>query len=390
MDGVSPNEEKKPEPSKHKIWPESKSKWLALIVPAVLGTAIGAGVQYYLQLAKPDVTLLDVTVPTVERIKDTTKKIQVSDRLRELTTKSENLPDMKGEISVTDLTKYATDFKHFGADAGEDIAWIDGWLPRIGQSLSTEDKRTFLLGLGDHRMIDATMTGGLARSEEKYAAPSAKDLAASPILFQYQPGDPGFKFYLLKGQYHFFYRDNSFDPLLKPAVEALARFNDPYVKKVLSSARQDIEAARQEMDEFSKELEKIVLHTEGLYVRVLVVNRGGSPVSLTPWATLRLYASGARPDFVVPLHSADSSYTSVKPGESQLLSFESLETVEQIDAKYPAIEDILKSETVTCRLAIKRADLSGVGGWFRSPIRVLTANEDIKPEALAVGNSMDR
>lgn len=125
-------------------------------------------------------------------------------------------------------------------------------------------------------------------------------------------------------------------------------------------------------------------------MRALVINRGGTPVSLTPWAALRLFSSGARPDFVVPLRSPENSYFSVKPGESQQVLLDSLETVEQIDEKYPGIEGIMKSETVTCRLAIKRADVSGVAGWFRSSTRVLTAKEDIKPEALEVGNSLKR
>lgn len=184
-----------------------RTKVLGLLGPAVLGAVAGAGLQYYLQLAKPDVTLLDVTVPTVEQIKDSGRTVQISNKLKELTTKSENLPDLKGEVSISDLAKYAALIKTFQAETSDDIAWIDLWLPKIGASLSLEDKRNILLGFGDHKMIDGMVTGGLARSEERYAAPEPKELASHPTLFQYQQGKPGFRFYLLSANYTFRYRD---------------------------------------------------------------------------------------------------------------------------------------------------------------------------------------
>ena len=184
--------------------------------------------------------------------------------------------------------------------------------------------------------------------------------------------------------------DSSFDARLKPGAEALAAFNQDYIKRVLANARADIIEMDGECSKVADELNKLIYHSEGLHVRSLVVNSGGSPVSLTPWAALRLFSSGNQPDFVVPLHGSEGSYPSIKPGESQQLDFDSIETVEQIEMKYPGIENILKSETILSRLALKRADLAGDGGWITTATRTLTANEDAEPEARRVGAALKK
>ncbi len=74
------------------ILPISKAKLIALFAPAVLGAFAGAGFQYFFQLAKPDVTLLDVTVPTLERPDNPKRKIQISDKMLALAKESHVSP----------------------------------------------------------------------------------------------------------------------------------------------------------------------------------------------------------------------------------------------------------------------------------------------------------
>ena len=107
---------------------------------------------------------------------------------------------------------------------------------------------------------------------------------------------------------------------------------------------------------------------------------------------MRIFAAGNRPDSFIALRQiGKSDYFSVKPGESAHQTFASLDSVEQIKSQYPQIEDILKSETVSCRLALKRADLSDVSkAWIDSPVRILTAQDqdEMMAEAVKVARSM--
>jgi hypothetical protein len=249
--------------------------------------------------------------------------------------------------------------------------------------------------------IDEILSTGLAVNDGRYK-PSASE-TAGPILFPYQATKTGFKFNLGLRVMYLEAREDSaaadtllkqgadtIANLLRPGADAIATFNQKYLKKVLSNAREDLNRKDSESAEIADQLKKLIDHSEGLHVRVLVVNKGGSPVSLTPWGTLRLFATGNQPDVVIPLRASEDYYPSIKPGESQQLGLDSVESVEKIESKYPHIEEILKSETVMSRLALKRADITGDGGWIMSSTRILTAYADAEPEARRVGDALKR
>jgi hypothetical protein len=369
---------------------ETRAKLAALVVPTVLGALLGGGLQYFLQRARPSITLLDVTIPGIGKTKTPEKKITIPDKLRSMSQKSSYLRDLDREEPLSNLAKYLETVDDERLQSKETLAWIEQTLPRLNGSLSVDDERRILFEMAGRPLFDGNFTGGLARSEDPYRAPSESELSAKPVIFPYQISDPGFKFYLQAGSYIFHYKDSSYSHFLKGAADALARFDESYLRKVFAAVRADIHDEDQSGAEIEQEINALLMSNEGLYVRALVINRGGSPVSLTPWGTLRLFASGAKSDFVATLHSSDGSYVSIKPGESQQILFESDQTVEQINQKYPGIEGVLKSETVTCKVALKRADQEGTGGWFDSATKVLTANEDIRPEAIQVGQKLNK
>jgi len=268
------------------------------------------------------------------------------------------------------------------------LNWIDTWSGKLDESLTLEQKKAFLEEMTRNH-LDNMLTGGLARFEDRYKP--GTDETSGPKILPYQETDKGFRFELGSLAWILNYKQDAvYNVRLKPTADAISTFNQHYLKRVLSNIKEDLNRMDRESAEIADQIKKLINHNEGLHVRVLVVNKGGSPVSLTPWGTLRLFATGNQPDATIPLRGSLDSYPSIKPGESQQLSLDSVETAEQLEIKYPLIENILKSETVMSRLALKRADISGDGGWILSATRTLTGNEDAEPEARRVGAALTR
>jgi len=376
------------------------AKGLLLLVPVIIGAFAGAAAQYYMQMARPQATLLDVRLPSPQQVKgEKDRKIQVPTTLYELTSKSEFFKDLERQSTRQEIANLAENLSEAKSEIPDQQAWIDTWSPKLDGNLTLEEKRTFLQEM-EVNDIEVILSTGLVVNDGRYK-PSASE-KEGPILFPYQPTKTGFQFNLgLRIMYLEADEDSAaatllkpgadtIATLLKPGADAIATFNQKYLKRVLLNAREDLNRKASESAEIADRIKKLINHSEGLHVRVLVVNKGGSPVSLTPWGTLRLFATGNQPDVVIPLRASEDSYPSIKPGESQELNLDSVESAEQIESKFPLLENILKSETVMCRLALKRADITGDSGWIRSSTRTLTANEDAEPETHRVGEALTR
>jgi hypothetical protein len=91
----SPNETAPPSAPASK-GPGRITKGLSLLVPTLVGAFVALAGQHYLQMARPQATLLDVTLPSPEQVKgEKDRKVQVPRTLYELTTKSEFFEDLE-------------------------------------------------------------------------------------------------------------------------------------------------------------------------------------------------------------------------------------------------------------------------------------------------------
>lgn len=143
------------------------------------------------------------------------------------------------------------------------------------------------------------------------------------------------------------------------------------------------------------DLWKILEENRHLVVELSIVNRGRAPAVFTPWAILRLFGAQIakipeiqlvrtsqlwKPDDPVharaqedilrkindPLQEENRGFV-VEGGSAHKITYQSIESVEQIETRIPNIRDILQLELFMSQVAVKRADVhAGKKSWILS------------------------
>jgi hypothetical protein len=362
-----------------------------VLFTALVSAWMTASIKAYVDRARPVVLITGIRRGRLTDMAGRTVKIP--DALAHKLHRSTWTPSLYGDVDVSKVQETADSLRSALAKASGSLAFLDQKILELAdmESASAEAKIRYLesLAVPEFMMVDAAITGGLARNELELPLPTDDQLAQCERLVDYVESSEKERGYLLNLRSSWYAIHHNYpqdSPRLLPIAKALAYFHLPSIKALMEFAKRSIAELVATHADILREFEELQEAYAPIIVSIRVINRGRSAVVFSAWGLLEVSyrgLGGGSDNSIELVHSQrrtglvvarsdtgseelrtyleqsnadpDPCY-SVAPGASTQVTYRSRFPMGLIMTEAPSLLKAMDLEVFRCRAHIRRAD----------------------------------